>query len=326
MFWQQSGWLSHDFLHHQVFGSRFAGDMMGIFLGNICQGFSVEWWKNKHNTHHAIPNLHETTKGRHDGASCNVPHNSPPPPPTRSSPLLSPGDPDIDTMPMLAWSSKLAREYMADSAAARFFVANQQALYFPLLLMARFSWVAQSFFFAFCEDKGAWGDFNSTEGLPPKRVRHRTLEKIGLLLHYTWILAIVLLFLTPAQAVVYLAGTQMLCGIFLAIPFGVGHNGMAVYDAGTQPDFYRLQITTTRNVHGSAFVHWFMGGLSYQVEHHLYPQMPRNNLPEMAAMVRRVCQKHGIPYKSTSLWEGTMEVLAALKDISQEAFYKFPAM
>lgn len=42
-------------------------------FGNLFQGFSVAWWKNKHNTHHAVPNVH--------GA-----------------------DPDIDTMPLLAWS------------------------------------------------------------------------------------------------------------------------------------------------------------------------------------------------------------------------------
>ena len=63
------GWLAHDFLHHQVFKNRKINDFMGYLIGNVGQGFSVEWWKNKHNTHHAKPNIH--------GA-----------------------DPDIDTMPL----------------------------------------------------------------------------------------------------------------------------------------------------------------------------------------------------------------------------------
>jgi hypothetical protein len=54
--WQQSGWLAHDFLHHQVFKRRHLNNAVGYFLGCLLQGFSVDWWKNKHNMHHAVPN------------------------------------------------------------------------------------------------------------------------------------------------------------------------------------------------------------------------------------------------------------------------------
>jgi acyl-lipid Delta6-acetylenase / acyl-lipid (9-3)-desaturase len=54
--WQQSGWLAHDFLHHQVFKNRRMNDIFGYIFGCVLQGFSVDWWKNKHNTHHAVPN------------------------------------------------------------------------------------------------------------------------------------------------------------------------------------------------------------------------------------------------------------------------------
>ena len=54
--WQQTGWLSHDFLHHQVFKNRVANTVCGYVAGNVLQGFSVDWWKNKHNKHHAVPN------------------------------------------------------------------------------------------------------------------------------------------------------------------------------------------------------------------------------------------------------------------------------
>ena len=54
--WQQSGWLSHDFLHHQVFKNRAVNTLCGYATGNVLQGFSVDWWKNKHNKHHAVPN------------------------------------------------------------------------------------------------------------------------------------------------------------------------------------------------------------------------------------------------------------------------------
>lgn len=101
---------------------------------------------------------------------------------------------------------------------------------------------------------------------------------------------------------------------------------MTVFDAGTQPDFYRFQILTTRNVDGPWFVGWFMGGLHHQVEHHLFPTMPRHNLGRMSAMVRRTCEKHGIPYHATTLWDGTLEVLRHLSEVSVDAFRNFPAM
>ena len=84
LFWQQCGWLAHDFLHHQVFKHRAYGDMAGLIIGDLWQGFSLQWWKSKHNAHHAVPNLHASVPGACDG------------------------DPDIDTMPMLAWTLKMA--------------------------------------------------------------------------------------------------------------------------------------------------------------------------------------------------------------------------
>lgn len=43
LFWQQCGWLAHDFAHHQCFQDRQLNDAMVVFLGNFCQGFSLSW-------------------------------------------------------------------------------------------------------------------------------------------------------------------------------------------------------------------------------------------------------------------------------------------
>jgi acyl-lipid Delta6-acetylenase / acyl-lipid (9-3)-desaturase len=67
--WQQAGWLAHDFLHHQVFKNRMLNNIVGYFLGDVLQGFSVDWWKNKHNKHHAVPNeCSETAEAVDPGA------------------------------------------------------------------------------------------------------------------------------------------------------------------------------------------------------------------------------------------------------------------
>lgn len=63
LFWQQSEWLAHDFLHHQVFTNRFYNNLTGLGVGNIWQGFSTSSWKMKHNHHHASPNVVHTQAG-----------------------------------------------------------------------------------------------------------------------------------------------------------------------------------------------------------------------------------------------------------------------
>ena len=63
LFWQQSEWLAHDFLHHQVFTNRFYNNLTGLGVGNIWQGFSTSSCKMKHNHHHASSNVVHTQAG-----------------------------------------------------------------------------------------------------------------------------------------------------------------------------------------------------------------------------------------------------------------------
>jgi predicted heme/steroid binding protein len=78
LFFQQCGWLAHDFLHHQVFRKRKYRDRAGLIIGNLWQGFSVQWWKNKHNGHHAVPNLHKSTAQSQDGDPDRYRHHASP--------------------------------------------------------------------------------------------------------------------------------------------------------------------------------------------------------------------------------------------------------
>lgn len=57
MCWQQLGWLTHEFCHHQPFQNRKINNILSLLFGNILQGFSREWWKDKHNVHHAATNI-----------------------------------------------------------------------------------------------------------------------------------------------------------------------------------------------------------------------------------------------------------------------------
>ncbi|CAN0302424.1 unnamed protein product, partial [Scytosiphon promiscuus] len=151
----------------------------------------------------------------------------------------------------------------------------QAFLYFPILLIARVSWVLQSFLFVFHNLPGA-----NLSILPLAAVRtctHQPVQSPALIGHLVW-MAYLAFHLGFVKSLAFFAVAQCGCGLFLALVFGLGHNGMATYDADARPDFWKLQVTTTRNVTSTPFVDWFCGGLQYQVDHHLFPQIPRHNL------------------------------------------------
>jgi len=309
MFWQQCGWLAHDFLHHQVYKKRKYGDLTGIFWGNLMQGYSMQWWKNKHNGHHAVPNLHNSTAVSQDG------------------------DPDIDTMPLLAWSLKQAQSFRElradgkDSNFVKFMIRWQAITYFPILLLARLSWLNESFKTSF-----GLGAASANAALELERfgLQYPLLEKTGLILHWTWVIALSSGFGTFSlpYSLAYFFLSTCSCGLFLALVFGLGHNGMATYDAETRPDFWKLQVTTTRNITGGHgipqfFVDWFCGGLQYQVDHHLFPMMPRHNLAKAHKLVESFCKGWGVHYHEADLVDGTVEVLHHLQHVSDEFVQEF---
>lgn len=81
---------------------------------------------------------------------------------------------------------------------------------------------------------------------------------------------------------------------------------------GHQLDFLRWQVLTARNVRGHPVTDFFFGGLNYQIEHHLFPTMPRNRLPKAVAIVRPYCEQHGIAYHETGVVDGFWEILRAM--------------
>src|SRR5699024_7838874 len=52
------------------------------------------------------------------------------------------------------------------------------------------------------------------------------------------------------------------------------------------------------NIDGSAFFHFMSGNLSFQVEHHLYPDLPSSRYQEIAPRVKDVCERYGLPYNT----------------------------
>ncbi|XP_053252539.1 acyl-CoA (8-3)-desaturase-like isoform X2 [Podarcis raffonei] len=79
-------------------------------------------------------------------------------------------------------------------------------------------------------------------------------------------------------------------------------------------DWVSTQLQATCNVDQSPFNDWFTGHLNFQIEHHLFPTMPRHNYWKVAPLVKSLCAKHGIDYHSKSLLQAFADILHSLKD------------
>lgn len=218
---------------------------------------------------------------------------------------LAPGhavsvDPDIDTLPLLAWSVEQLGDAPA-TAAHRLLIRLQPVLLFPILLFARVSWCAQSA--AFPASGRAGG---------PKRA---AAEALSIAAHYTWLLSASFALLPPPKALAFVALAELFCGVLLGFVFIQSHNGCEVYADGR--DFVASQVSSTRNVTSTAFNDWFTGGLNRQVEHHLFPTLPRHNLGKAQAAVRELCAKHGLFYEECSMPAATARVLMRLAAVAR---------
>merc|ERR1711865_355580 len=121
--------------------------------------------------------------------------------------------------------------------------------YFPILMLARLSWINESF-------KTAYRIGASTENakleMERKGLQYPIAEKVLLAIFHSWTFVVSSGFgrwSLPYSFVYYMIHTTV-AGLLLALVTGLGHNGMAVYDAETRPDFWKLQVTTSRNIIG----------------------------------------------------------------------------
>jgi len=78
-------------------------------------------------------------------------------------------------------------------------------------------------------------------------------------------------------------------------------------------DWFSSQLVATCNVEQSLFNDWFSGHLNFQIEHHLFPTMPRHNFHKVAPLVKSLCAKHGIKYQEKPLLRAMLDIIRCLK-------------
>ncbi len=132
-------------------------------------------------------------------------------------------------------------------------------------------------------------------------VKHRWTELAALVVRFGLYLGIIFLFLPLGMAFAFLGVQLGVFGFYMGASFAPNHKGMPVLPKDTEADFLSRQVLTSRNITGGVYITTLMGGLNYQIEHHLFPDMARPNLRHAQKIVRQHCAAQEIPYTETSL-------------------------
>jgi fatty acid desaturase len=205
-------------------------------------------------------------------------------------------DPDISAG-ALAFT---ARQVRASGRVARFFYRYQAWGFFPLLLLESLNLRVASVRFLIADRK-----------------RRRIREALLMSLHLAGYLALVFLVLPPMKAILFVAVHQALFGLYLGCSVAPNHKGMPQPTPEEDADYLRRQVLTSRNVRGHWFTDFVLGGLNYQIEHHLFPSMPRGNLRRAQHIVRTFCERHQVSYLETSLFTSYAQALRHLEHVGR---------
>lgn len=155
--------------------------------------------------------------------------------------------------------------------------------------------------------------------LSPGKVKGRWLE-LGMLTARFAIVLVPVFWLLPLGMALAFMGVQLaVFGVYMGASFAPNHKGMPVIARDAKLDFFSKQVRTSRNIAGGWWATWLMGGLNYQIEHHLFPSMPRPHLAAARRIVRDVCRAEDVPYTETSLWRSYGIVIAYLNRVGLAA-------
>ncbi len=216
-----------------------------------------------------------------------------------SNPNMVGKDPDIavDTISFLEEDAAESRGLI------RWITRRQGWLFFPLLTLEGLNLHYQSMKYLFT----------------PGPVKARWTE-IGLIaLRFALFLTPLFLFLPVGMAFAFLGVQLAVFGVYMGASFAPNHKGMPIIARDARLDFFAKQVRTSRNISGGWWATWLMGGLNYQVEHHLFPSMPRPYLAKAREIVREHCKTLDVPYTETTLWRSYGIVIAYLNRVGLAA-------
>jgi fatty acid desaturase len=191
-------------------------------------------------------------------------------------------DPDIEPSVLHFYPATAAPNR---SRFLSFLRARQGWWFFPLLTFEGVNLHAQSFATGFSRRSGKW----------------QPVEMSLLSLRWAAYLSLLLIVLDPGIAAAFLGVQLAVVGIYLGCTFAPNHKGMPVLPPDVRIDFLRRQVLMSRNIISNRLTTFAMGGLNYQIEHHLFPSMPRPNLRRAQRLIKPFCIENSVTYTETTL-------------------------
>lgn len=215
------------------------------------------------------------------------------------SPNVIDHDPDIDVL-ILAHSEEQA---LRKRGIARFIVKHQTYLWFPIVSLVGFIIRINHFrqlLLKFAHDRA--------------NVKYHIIEALLLATGYMMYFGLIFHFLNGEKAVAFILTNYLLMGTYMSTVFATNHKGMPIMKE--KLDFLRIQVITARDVKSNPVVDFWCGGLNYQIEHHLFSTMPRNNLSKAKKIVKAFCKEYNIMHYETGFFQSYKEIVQHIRRVS----------
>ncbi|KAL0339468.1 UNVERIFIED_CONTAM: Delta(8)-fatty-acid desaturase [Sesamum angustifolium] len=279
--WMQVTYLGHDSGHYEIMMNRGFNKLAQIVTGNCLTGISIAWWKWTHNAHHV---------------ACNSLDH----------------DPDLQHLPFFAVSSRLFQSLISQfygrkltfDSMARFLVSYQHLTFYPVMCVARVNLYVQTLLLLFS---------------PKRKVPDRALNIFGILVFWTWFPLLLSRLPNWNERILFVLASFCVTSI-QHIQFCLNHFAANVYvGAPKGNDWFEKQTSGTIDISCSPRMDWFFGGLQFQLEHHLFPRLPRCHFRNISPLVQDLCKKHNLPYRSLSFLDANKLTYRTLRTAAMEA-------
>jgi fatty acid desaturase len=177
----------------------------------------------------------------------------------------------------------------------QFIVRHQHVLFYPLLAT---------------ESLGLRTE--SLKALRAKLPRLTRTEAALIVTHLALYFGTLVWVLGPVRALLFVLTMNAMFGVYIGAVFAPNHKGMPIQLPEEEWDWLTRQVVTSRNIRSSYLIDFLYGGLNYQVEHHLYPAMPRKSLRHARPITKNYCAEIGLPYHEVGVVRSFTEVIAHL--------------
>jgi len=315
-YYQNIAFMGHDAGHGSISGDFQIDAWLGFILGNLLTGIDIGWWKSTHYAHHSSTNcVHE--------------------------------DPDIQHLPLMCFEERMADNlwsayhgrFMPLDDIARAIVPYQHIYFYPVMAVARFNLYIQSLIYIFDTRPFLQKDEKSEEIIDENtgQVKEKYawprapvifwIGQVVSLAGYYYSGYCILSSLNLLSAIICLVVSHVAAGILhvqilishTAMEYCTGgsgaHGATCATDGSDETGYYEWQALSTMDVACPPWLDWFHGGLNFQLEHHLFPRIPRWKLRTLMPLVDEIFVKYDIPVKRIPFIEANRIMCNHLADV-----------